>query len=226
MIVLLVVVGAVVVGGAYYLGWYLDKKRREAIAAFAAARGWTYTDEDDRFAFELEGDPFGKGDNRSARNVIAGDFRSRPACAFDYKYNTYSTDGKGRRHKHTHRFHVMELRLPAGLPTLQVTREHLFHKIGQAFGFTDIELESEDFNRQFRVVGEDRKLAYDILHPRTMEVLLAGGDWVWRIERDRIVTWESGRLDLGTVDAALDLLTRIVEQVPSFVWEDRGQQRA
>jgi hypothetical protein len=48
----------------------------------------------------------------------------------------------------------------------------LFDKIAGAFGFDDIDFESEAFSRRFHVKSSDRRFAYDVIHPRMMEFLM------------------------------------------------------
>ncbi|MEZ5191462.1 MAG: DUF3137 domain-containing protein [Nocardioides sp.] len=58
---------------------------------------------------------------------------------------------------------------------------------------TDIELESEDFNRAFTVTCSDRKFASDVLHPRMMEFLLAHTEASFRSDRRYVLTVSAGR---------------------------------
>lgn len=205
-----------------YLGYLADKKRREALMRFALSKGWRYTARDDSLVTIADGAPFGEGDHRTARNVLSGTVSGLEMTAFDYSYQTHSTDSKGNRTTTTHRFAVAALSLPAYLPTLQVTGESFFHRAASLLGFDDIELESDDFNRRFRVRAADRKFACDVLTPRTMEALLAGPDVDWRIERALIVSWRSGRLDALGLLTRLSTMTTVIAGVPSFVWRDHG----
>jgi Protein of unknown function (DUF3137) len=213
-------VAAVLVGA-----FLLDKKRRERIMAFCVARGWSYVDEDPTLPAQWQGDPFGTGDRRRARNVIRGNANSRDFVAFDYSYETHSTDSKGNRSTTTHRFAVYAVSIPAYLPTLQVCREGVFAKMAGAVGLTsDIDLESEDFNRAFKVRAADRKFAMDVLSPRTMEYLLQAPAAAWRIQGNSMLRWESGRLDPADIIVATSVLDRIADGIPAFVWKDHGDQ--
>ena len=81
---------AVLVGG-----YLLDRKRRERIMTYCLARGWQYVGEDLTLADRWSGEPFGSGDRRRARNVIRGNECGRDFVAFDYSYDTHSTDSQG-----------------------------------------------------------------------------------------------------------------------------------
>ena len=58
-----------------------------------------------------------------------------------------------------------------------------------AVGISDqVDVESEAFNRAFAVRATDRKFAYDVLHPRHLELLLAGDRMGWWIEGTEILS--------------------------------------
>jgi Protein of unknown function (DUF3137) len=205
------------------LGYVLERKRRDRLMHWCVNRGWTYVGEDPALADHWTGAPFGQGDRRRARNVITGTEQGRPFTAFDYSYETSSTDSKGDRTTSTHRFAVYAVALPAYLPTLQVTPEGAFRRLAGAIGLMrDIELESEDFNRRFTVRSQDPKFASDVLTPRTMEYLLSGPVVAWRIEGTAMLRWESGRLDPAAIVEATSVLDRVADGIPAFVWKDHG----
>ena len=205
-----------------YRGWKQEQKRREQLLVWASANGYAFAPEDDSWCERWNGNPFGEGDHRRARNVVTGTIGDKPFAAFDYSYETHSTDSKGNRTTTTHRYVVCSLQLPTHLPMLQVTPEGFFTRIGNVLGLDDIELESEDFNRRFRVHANDRKFASDVLSPRTMQALLDRPDLSWRIQGVDILSWEDGRLSpLGAV-AMTSAMQTVVNGIPSFVWKDHS----
>jgi hypothetical protein len=213
------------VAAALVVGYVLDRKRRERILTYCVARGWQYVDEDPMLAGRWSGQPFDQGDRRRARNVIRGTENGRSFVAFDYSYETHSTDSKGHRSSTTHRYAVYVVPLPAYLPTLEVCPEGAFLKLADAVGLrSDIDLESEDFNRAFTVRADDRKFASDVLTPRTMQYLLTVPAAAWRIEGTDILRWRSGRLDPAQVIVATSVLDRVADGIPDFVWKDHSAQ--
>lgn len=217
--------GVLLLGGVagFLLQARATRLRQQELAAFAAARGWTWTARDDAWCRTFTGEPFGVGDSRRADNVLQGEHRGRPCVAFDYTYKTHSTDSKGNRRTTTHRYGVAAIRLPASLPPLTIGRENLLTRLAGAVGFDDVELESEDFNRAFRVGASDRKFAYDVLHPRTMEMLLARDpEPMWLAGFDA-VAYGKGRHTTAEVLERVDTLVQLVDAIPDFVWVDRGE---
>ncbi len=168
------------------------------------------------------GTPFDEGYDRAATNVLIGEVRGHPMVAFDYEYKTDTRDSDGDRRTTTHCFSVVALGMPCALPELQVGPEGLFARLGTALGMQDIELESEDFNRRYRVRCPVPKLATDVLTPRTMEALLASERIQFRFAGTDAVSWEDGKLEPAAVMYRSEVLARVVEGVPAFVWRDYG----
>ena len=213
--------GIPVVGFAAYQSWRKDQRRRQALQTWAGKNGYSYTAEDDRWCERWNGSPFGEGDHRRAKNVITGSAKL-PFSAFDYSYQTHSSDGRGGRTTTTHHFAVTALEFSGFLPTLQVTPESVFTRIGHSLGLDDIDLESEDFNRKFRVHANDRKFASDVLTPRTMQALLARPTLSWRIAGNDILSWAEGSMTAVGVTAAMSTMQLVVDGIPSFVWKDHS----
>jgi hypothetical protein len=180
------------------------------------------TPRDDGWCTRWQGPPFGEGDHRQARNVISGQWKSATFVAFDYSYQTHSGDGRGGRTTTTHRCGVVSVGLPTYLPQLQVTPENLLTRLGNVLGLDDIELESEDFNRAFRVEARDRKFACDVLPARTMQMLLNRPHFSWRIEGTDIICWQDGEQHPASVTAAVSTMLDVVAAIPAFVWHDHG----
>ncbi len=202
-----------------YLANQAAKKRREAMAAYAASRGWTWTAEDPSLETVFSGTPFGLGHGRRASHALRGQHDGRPMVAFDYEYKTTSGIGKDRRTT-THHYSVIAMGAGVVFPDLAVTPQNLLSGFfGRVFD-SDIELESEDFNREFVVTCSNRKFAFDVLHPQMMELLMRWTDVGWRFERDSIVAVRSGQHAPEEIDAKLAHLDAILDAVPEFVWRE------
>jgi hypothetical protein len=219
---LLVVLVIAVVAVVAVLAYQADQKRRALLQGFALSNRWTYTARDDSWCERFVGTPFGEGDNRRATNILAGDNAGSPMVAFDYVYETHSTDSKGNRSTTHHRFAVCSLQMRAPLPGLQLTPESAFSRLAGHLGFGDVELESEDFNRRYRVTARDPKFASDVLHPRTMALLLSRPALNLRLLDVEALSWESGRLQPADLLARLSTMHAVLDGIPSFVWSDHA----
>ena len=220
-IALIIVVGVAIGGLVAYVNYANAKKRREAFAAFGAQQGFTYLPENHSLANQWGGTPFQTGDHWRVLNALSGSFQGHPMVAFDYSYQTHTTNGKGQRRTTTHKFGVVVMQLPAPLPNLQVTHEGIFGgAVANALGFGDIRFESEQFNRAFRVTAQDQRFGHAVIHPQMMEMLLARGEIGWRIEGNSLVGWDAGPHTPVEVMNRLQLLKSVVDNVPPYVWRD------
>lgn len=219
--VLMMVIGPLIVGVAAYVSHVLAKKRREAFAAFAAQQGFSYQPENHALAGQWAGTPFRRGDKRRVRNVLTGAYQGRQVVAFDYSYQTRSSNGKGGRRTTTHKFGVVVMQLPGALPRLEVTHEGIFGgAVMNALGFADLQFESEQFNRTFRVEADDQRFGHAVIHPQMMEMLLSRGEIGWRFEGNSLIGWDAGAHSPVEVMNRLQLLQLVGDHIPPYVWRD------
>lgn len=218
-VVVIVAVIALIVVGAI-AGHLSSKKRREAMFALAARLGLRFDPGKDRDLarrFEFL-DKLRQGSNRYAFNVLSGRYQDHDVMAFDYHYETHSTDSKGRRQTHHHYFSFFVLNLPASFPELKIGPEGFFSKIAQAFGYDDIDFESHEFSRNFCVRSNDKKFAYDVCNAKMIEYLLAHPDLTIEIERDALAISFSRRLKPGQIEPNLQRLIQVRSLLPEYLF--------
>ncbi|MBO3083247.1 hypothetical protein [Cellulomonas fengjieae] len=208
-----------VIVGAGVIGWWVDKRRNERFRAWARRNGWSYSESEPGLARLSDGQPFGAGGSRTAREVLRGQFESLAALSFTYEWTTGA--GKTRR---THYAHVIALALPTSLPSVEVTPEGLGARLGKLVGMQDIGFESDAFNRAYRVAAPDERTGHAIVHPRLMERLLQPDalGTPWRIDGTWILTWDSGKTKVDRLAPRLGLLAAVVRSVPRHVWLEHG----
>jgi hypothetical protein len=203
------------------LGARAAKKRREAFAALAQRLGLVFSPDRDadiarRFGFL---DKLAQGSNRYAFNVLSGTFRNHQVLAFDYHYETHSTDSKGNRQTHHHHFSCLLLMLEKAFPELNISPEGIFSKIAQGLGYDDIDFESHEFSRTFCVRSKDKKFAYDFCHARLMEYLLRNRDLSIEVEGPVLAIAFSGRLDPSFVERNLTRLVELRSFMPKYLFD-------
>lgn len=211
------VFAALLVVGGLVAATIGHRKRVERLRAFAAGIGWTYLERAPQLVGRWRGQPFHLGHSRRATHLVTGEHRGRAAAVFEYQYTTGS--GKNRT---TTTLTVTMLRLPGFLPDLEITNEGVGAKIAKAFGGQDIQFESEEFNRRWRVEAAVRKTAHDIVHPRFMELMVAGPPDPVRFEGTDVWTWHVGSLQPEPMFGRLERLSAVVDLVPRHVWQDYG----
>ena len=202
---------------AVVLSYLAAKKRLEAMAAYAAGRGWRFEAEQPLLVDRFTGPPFGLGSGRRAYNVLYGTHEGRDLVSFDYEYKTQTSNGK-QTTTQVHRFSVLGLSMGIHMPPLSVDPENFLDRfVGRLTG-TDIDLESEEFNRSFTVSCPDRKFASDVLHPQMMEFLLQHRQVGWRFEQDSMLMVADGQRTPAQIDATIAVMDGITDRVPEFVW--------
>jgi hypothetical protein len=209
----------VLVLGGLVLTWWYQRKRIAALQAWASRIGWTYVGADSSLLGRWRGQPFGIGHSRRVSELVTGPFGPFPASSFRYRYTT----GSGKNQT-THSYHVMTMSLPTFLPTLELTPEGIGARIAKVFGAEDLQFESEEFNKLWRVEARDLKFASDVLHPRALERLCRpdAAGMSLRIEGTDVLCWEIGSPDVDRIAARLGVLRALVDSIPRFVWLDHG----
>lgn len=211
-----------VIGILIYLGYLAEKKRKEALRSAATALGLNYSEARDRELASSYGfiDRMRQGSNRYAFNTVSGKYRNHSVIAFDYHYETHSTDSKGRRQTHHHYLSFYILTLTRAFPELKISKEGFFSKIAQTFGYDDIDFESHEFSRKFCVRSPDKKFAYDICHARMIEYLLANEDLAIEIEGTSYSLAFGGRMPPENIKYNLDRLVDARELMPAYLFAE------
>jgi len=212
-VVALIIVGAI-------LGYVAARKRREAMLAMAARLGLRFDPGKDR---ELARryqflDKLRAGENRYAFNILSGNYQSHDVMAFDYHYETHSTDSKGHRQTHHHYFSFFLLLMPIAFPELAIAREGFFSKVAQALGYDDIDFESHEFSRKFCVRSKDKKFAYDVCNARMIEYLLANDDLTIEIEGPAMGISFNSRLSPEKIESNLNRLVAVRALMPDYLF--------
>lgn len=134
----------------------LERKRAAAIQQLADTLGFAYQENplaylpDSIWSFAL----FNKGRQRTRRikNLIQGTQNGATVSIGDYQY----TSGSGKN-KHTYRQTVVFIESDQlHLPSFLLTPENLFHKVGNLFGYHDIDFDTyPEFSNRYLLRGSD-----------------------------------------------------------------------
>jgi hypothetical protein len=165
--------------GAYFSHLHAQQRQQD-LTELAAQLGWRFDPEED-YSHEEQYSQFGKfsqGDDRYAYNTLVGAIdvggQAYPSKMGDYHYETTTRDKDGKSNTTTYTFSYLLVHLPyAKLPELLIRPEGIFDLVKRAFGFDDIDFESTEFSKRFFVKSSDKRFAYDVIHPKMMEFLLA-----------------------------------------------------
>lgn len=208
----LLLVGLAVTVGLVGLGYaiWAHFKRKDSFQALAARLGLSYHESGGRPDRSLPFACLRKGSRRRSRNVLEGTYRGYQVRCFDFLYDVQT--GKESR---TETVGFACARVPgARWPDLAIQPEHIGHKVIDALGADDIDFESDEFSRKFWVRSDDRKFAYDVIHPRMMGFLLAPGWSRWELTGDGVALWDPGRPQVAHIQGVLDRLVGFLERIP------------
>lgn len=160
--------------------------------------------------------PFGMGGSRSIENLMEGRREDLNWSVFDYRYTVSS--GKSSS---TYLFTIVTAEAPIVFPRMSIQRQGFFQKIGEMMSGTDVHFESEEFNKKFSVYSDDRKLAYDLIHPETMEFLMGVPEVSWQFFGQRMLVAIQGVPDAQQITHACEQLQNFWTLVPGYVKQDR-----
>lgn len=193
------------------------EERKAGISLLARRCGWTFeTAEDSGMEDRFPGFEFlSTGSDRHAYNILTGPYEECEALCYDYHYETESTDSKSRRRKHHHYFSVAMLCPRFSLKDLVIREEGFFDGIKAMFGSNDIDFESAEFSREFHVSATDRKYAYDVIHPRTMEYLLASPHRNFVMAHGWIAVKSKGLVEPETFLSMLEAAHTLITAIPT-----------
>jgi hypothetical protein len=186
---------------AYCLGW-------------AAHHGFHYVPSDPSMLAISRQPPFTTGSGREALDVFRGTFKGVHLHCFQYRYRT--SDGENTT---THDYQVVAISLPAMRPLLDIAHEN---SLTRRFS-KDLEFENQAFNDRFKVASPSPRFAHDVIHPRTMEWMLADPRTRllrWRFEGAWLMTFRPGPIKPDEVFYYADFLHQVLAQVPKHVWTE------
>jgi hypothetical protein len=157
-----------------------------------------------------------QGDERYAFNLLRGTYHEQKLFVFDYHFQTGS--GKNtRRHDLTILMLVFKTVFPK--LTLQPGGENLLVKMAEAFGLEeDIQFESAEFSRTYRVQSQDKRFAYDVCNPQMIEYLLANHGLQIEIQGPVILLAFEPQLPVEQMEFNLQRLIEIRTRLPEYLF--------
>jgi hypothetical protein len=165
----LVYIGLIVV--FCLVAWFLATRRRQGLERVAREMGFSFHPK----ATTLGSAPYLRlpllKQSTDLSNALVGSVATGEAVLLDCQIGT----GKS-----SHTVTVACLRLAGKqLPAFQMRPESIFHKIGSAFGYQDIDFsENETFSKSYLLRGEDEAAVRGLFHPGRLAFFEQHKDWV------------------------------------------------
>lgn len=197
--------------------YYAAKKRREEMAKVAKQLSLNYQADDDLEREKVYSDIslFNIGHSREALNVIGGNKDNYYVDIFDYKYVT----GAGKNSQ-LHSNSVCVLTIPQSFRFLSIRPENFLDKIVAAIGFDDIDFESKEFSSRYCVKSNDKKFAYDIIHPQMMGFLLSTETPFIEINGSHMVFYIEKRIKPEGYIGLYNFAAEFYKKTPNYVLEE------
>lgn len=196
-------------------------RRRDELVQFARRIGWTYAERSLLVAEGLRSFPFGTGVDRADVDVLTGEFQGMRCAHFVHRFTERrggSTPGQVEAAV-PQEFQITAVALGADYPTIDILPEDVVARAAKLVGGMDVDFESAEFNRAWRVRGGDRRYVHDMITPRVMDVLVRqdARGMALRIEGRNLITWRAGRAPTDELAHTLALLTAIARVLPPHV---------
>lgn len=156
------------------------------------------------------------GKKRHILNTFEGRYKKYDIVVFDLRYETLSIDKNGSADIYS--FYVLQL--PKKFPEVTIYREGFISKIKQLTGANDIDFESYEFSRKFRVRSIEPKFAYDFCNARLIEYLLENTDLSLEIDRNALCLSFNAPLKFDDIERDLKRLVAIRNLMPNYLFEE------
>ncbi len=158
MEILGIIVVIAIIGGIIGLVYYLDKKRTEAFRAYAEKHNYTFQENGWSALSPYNFDLFSKGQNRSSKRLIQGEYNDLKFILCDYKYDVVHYSN-GKRQTSTYKQTIIVVNTDFDFPYFTLRPENFFDKVAGVVGFKDINFDSHPkFSKMFCLKGENEKM--------------------------------------------------------------------
>jgi hypothetical protein len=192
---------------------FVAYRRIKKAAAAASRLGWVRGD--NGLWRTIDAMPFSSPGGMRTSSIFSGRWRGRNAQSLTVTAEMVASAD------------VMEL--PGPLPRLEIA-PHGTNKLAGPNGGDDLDMESAEFNRIFRVATLDREYAHAVLQPRVIERLLEpdARDLSLTISGNCIFVWATPQADPDAAETRLNVLADVADLIPPFVykrWSTGGDRR-
>ena len=191
------------IAGIVYLAWLMEKKRTEAMTAFAQAHGYVFEGNSPELIAQLAGFKlFNQGRARTAKNLMRGAKDPGAIRICDYQFTT----GSGK-HQQAHQQTIVVLATPGRVaPHFFVRRQRaLFDALGKVFGGQDINFEDDPtFSKAYvlQTNGDEQQLrGFMSAGLRDTLSKMADKNLMMEVDGDTLVLHQGKRLKPEQIEA-------------------------
>lgn len=222
--ILIVAVIAAIRIRTYILRQMAKDRRQKELSEWARSRGFDYSATEALMKFRCQ--PFEclqKGDYCHSYNVMEGTSGNRRVRAFDHHYYSETEPGRDKDH---HYFSAVVIETDLPLLPLTIRPRGPLDEVTEFIGFEETGFESAEFSQKFFVKSPDRRWAYDVVHQKTMELMLAHPHFLIDFQGSQIMVYYHDRMfSLEEFESALKVVTGILDNLPESVVRDLKELR-
>ncbi|HEX7485568.1 MAG TPA: hypothetical protein VF332_05410 [Vicinamibacterales bacterium] len=168
------------------------RQRTEALERVCYEMGFTFEAVGDLDMLKTLGDLplYRRGHSIRARNMMSGRVGDDEVKVLDFRYTT----GGGEHQQTVVQTVAVFPRGARGLPDLQLAPENVFHRIGQVFGYQDIDFESDpEFSKRYLVRGPDETAIRAALHADALSFFAEHEGWTVEVRSETVGTYRAGK---------------------------------
>ncbi|MCB2413199.1 DUF3137 domain-containing protein [Demequina sp. TTPB684] len=109
--------------------------------------------------------------------------------------------------------------LPRALQAVDFVPERISDAVFTLLGGRDVDVESYDFNRRWRVKATDEREAHGILQPRMIDFLNSVEDpaVAFHVDGERVLIWDDSKDEDVDLDARVSLLEAFIDRLPGHL---------
>jgi hypothetical protein len=169
-----------------------EKERRDAFAKTAVRLGLKFEPRADALIEEYGVLPlFSHGHTRRTANVMGSGAGDRPSAVFDYQY----TVGSGKSSTTTRQTVAVFHFEGKSLPSFTLEPEGALHKLGEAFGYHDLDFQSHPgFSAAYFLKGQDQGAVRQLFQLALLAHFQQERGWQVEGGADRLAVYRSGTL--------------------------------
>ena len=195
------------------IGIYYERKRREELERLAASMRLQYSPNGlktligELSCFNL----VNTGEDRKTECCLHGSLSDVDIAVFNYRYDT------GGSSPTTYHHSVAYVQMPMQLPAFRLKPANIFHKIGNLFGYNDIDFPTHPgFSSRYHLSGQDEQAIRKAFAPPVLEFCEAEcalGLQKFNVEGkgNRLIIWKNGQLKAAEVPGMLRTVTQLGE---------------
>jgi len=230
------IIAAVAVIALYFLRSSALQKRQAELFLISQKNGWVFSIDDPDCMpikygyFECMQSDF----DVRAGNVISGVVEGYSFNVFDVTYwqpREIEGDLIGLNNinyrlpdKKVREFTCIVIETNLAFYPLVIRPETMIDKFADKFVGEDIDFESEEFSRSFYVRCADKKFAYDIVNPRTMDMMIKHKGWTVNLAANSLLVTPNKLLPAQGYATAVDFAIRFAEAIPEYITDQIRQQ--